>query len=234
MPLTNGSGSGCGSGSCHFRHWPSQDGNKKLIFKKVFLLITFSRYMYIIFKDKKSKVIEGSRSGSVSIPLTDGSRSRRPKNMWIRWIRIRNTAPQGFIQGWNLTNGKKVCAVERNGGKGNLGRKLFLEWDGFRMVLGGRMFTKFSSNATSNRLLNKCCRIRIILPDPDRHSGHANPDRYQFHPSICVFCFFMKISIYCPKYLKSWHICHWWEKKIGSYILKLGQVNNWQILSVPT
>ncbi len=38
-------------------------------------------------------VIEGSRSGSVSgsIPLTDrsGSGSRRPKNMWIRWIRIR-------------------------------------------------------------------------------------------------------------------------------------------------
>jgi hypothetical protein len=61
--------------------------------------------MYIIFKDKKSKkshkavgikvfltffclVIEGSGSGS--IPLTDGSGSRRPKNMWIR-IRIRNT-----------------------------------------------------------------------------------------------------------------------------------------------
>jgi hypothetical protein len=55
MPLTNGSGSGCGSGSCYFRHWPSQDANKKLIFKKVFLLITFWRYMYIIFKDKKSK-----------------------------------------------------------------------------------------------------------------------------------------------------------------------------------
>jgi hypothetical protein len=32
-------------------------------------------------------MIEGSGSGS--IPLTNGSRSRRPKNMWIRWIRIR-------------------------------------------------------------------------------------------------------------------------------------------------
>jgi hypothetical protein len=31
-------------------------------------------------------------SGSGSIPLTSGSGSRRPKNMWIRWIRIRNTA----------------------------------------------------------------------------------------------------------------------------------------------
>jgi hypothetical protein len=39
-------------------------------------------------------VIEGSKSGSGSTPLTNGSGSgsgsRRPKNMWIR-IRIRNT-----------------------------------------------------------------------------------------------------------------------------------------------
>ncbi len=33
---------------------------------------------------------EGSRSGSGSIPLTNGSGSRRPRNLWIR-IRIRNT-----------------------------------------------------------------------------------------------------------------------------------------------
>ncbi len=32
------------------------------------------------------------RSGSGSIPLTSGSGSGRPKNMWLRWIRIRNTA----------------------------------------------------------------------------------------------------------------------------------------------
>jgi hypothetical protein len=39
-------------------------------------------------------MIEGSGSGST--PLTSGSGSGRPKNMWIRWIRIRirNT-------GWN-------------------------------------------------------------------------------------------------------------------------------------
>jgi hypothetical protein len=30
--------------------------------------------------------------GSGSIPLTNGSGSGRPINMWIRWIRIRNTA----------------------------------------------------------------------------------------------------------------------------------------------
>jgi hypothetical protein len=32
-----------------------QDANKKLIKKKVVLLITFRRYIYIIFTDKKSK-----------------------------------------------------------------------------------------------------------------------------------------------------------------------------------
>jgi hypothetical protein len=33
------------------------------------------------------------RSGAGSIPMTNGSGSRRPKNTWIRiWIRIRNTA----------------------------------------------------------------------------------------------------------------------------------------------
>jgi hypothetical protein len=38
-------------------------------------------------------MIEGSGSGaeSESIPLTKGSGSGRPKNMCIRWIRIRNT-----------------------------------------------------------------------------------------------------------------------------------------------
>ncbi len=99
-----------GSGSCGFHHWPSRrkQKNKKKT-KRVFLHTTFWRYIYIIFKDKKSKrshktrwkkgfsyyfclMIKGSGvgSGSRSIPLTDGSgsRSRRPKNMWLR---IRNT-----------------------------------------------------------------------------------------------------------------------------------------------
>ena len=41
MPRTNG------FGSCYFRHWPSRDANKKQIFKKVFLVITFWRYRYM-------------------------------------------------------------------------------------------------------------------------------------------------------------------------------------------
>jgi hypothetical protein len=41
--------------------------------------------------------IEGSGSGSGSMPLTNGSGSGRPKNMWIRWIRIRNTASNFYL-----------------------------------------------------------------------------------------------------------------------------------------
>ena len=40
--------------------------------------------------ERKIKMKKGT-FGSISIPLTNGSRSgsRRPKNMWIRWIQIR-------------------------------------------------------------------------------------------------------------------------------------------------
>ncbi len=75
---------------------------KKLI-KFFFLDITFWRYIYIIFQRKKAKKkSQNSRNqgfstyfclmieGSGSIPLTNGSGSRMPKNMWIR-IRICNT-----------------------------------------------------------------------------------------------------------------------------------------------
>ncbi len=93
MPLSlMDPGSGCGSGSYYSRHWPNY-------FPKVFLLITFWRYIMIIFqrwkvqeKSQNSKnqgfsyyfclMIEGSGSGST--PLTNGSGSGRPKNMWIR------------------------------------------------------------------------------------------------------------------------------------------------------
>ncbi len=78
-----------------------QDANKKPTF--YFIFFTF------FFKDKESQnsrnqglsyyfcmMIEGSRSGSGSIPLTNGSGSgsRRPKNLWIR---IRNTAQFPFL-----------------------------------------------------------------------------------------------------------------------------------------
>jgi hypothetical protein len=43
--------------------------------------------------------------GSGSIPLTNGSGSgsRRPKNMWIRWIRIRNTGKKARWKGSGRT-----------------------------------------------------------------------------------------------------------------------------------
>ncbi len=111
MPLTNGSG--CGSGSCYFSSLTLRFQQKNNFFKKFFCLLLFWRYIYQRYKVwKKSQsssnqgfsyyfclVIEGSGSGSRagSIPLTNGSGSRRPKNMWIQWIgiririRIRNT-----------------------------------------------------------------------------------------------------------------------------------------------
>ncbi len=48
MPLINGSGSG--SGSYSFRHWSSRRRQKTNLKKKVFLFITFSMHIYIIFQ----------------------------------------------------------------------------------------------------------------------------------------------------------------------------------------
>ncbi len=78
VPLTHG------SGSCYIRHWPLRRQ------QKLFLLITFWRF----FKDKTSYLIKNSQNsknqgfsyyfclmieGSGSVPLTNGSGSRRPK-----------------------------------------------------------------------------------------------------------------------------------------------------------
>ncbi len=115
------SGPGSGSGSADPCLWlmdpdPAifvvdlQDANKKLILKNSFFAYyrTFWRYVYIIFKDKKSK--RSHKAVGIKVFLTifawwwkdpdpdpdphlvtngSGSGSRRPKNMWIRWIRIR-------------------------------------------------------------------------------------------------------------------------------------------------
>jgi hypothetical protein len=109
MPLTNG----------------SEDDNKKLNFYFTFSAYYFSKvHLHLFSKIKSQKesqnsrnqsfsnyfcmMIEGSRSGSGSgsIPLTNGSGSgsRRPKNTWIRWIRIRNTV---IFQGLSIYLNKK-------------------------------------------------------------------------------------------------------------------------------
>ncbi len=102
-------GSGSKSGSSDQCLWPVdldpavlvlglQDSYKKLFF---FLFITFWRYIYIIFlrykviKKSENRRNQGSSyyfclmiEGFGSVPLTNGSGSRRPKNIWIR---IHNT-----------------------------------------------------------------------------------------------------------------------------------------------
>ncbi len=101
-----------GSGSISQRHGsadPDPDPHQNVMYPEH----CFSwRYFYIIFPREKVKkklqnsinqgfpyyfclMIEGSGYGTGSIPLTNGSGSRRPKNTWIR-IRIRNTAFQQF------------------------------------------------------------------------------------------------------------------------------------------
>jgi hypothetical protein len=80
---------------------------QKLIFFKSFpayYLVLFEGTFTSFFKEKKGqKKSQNSRNqgfsyyfclmieSSGSIPLTSGSGSGRPKNMWIQWIRIRNT-----------------------------------------------------------------------------------------------------------------------------------------------
>ncbi len=103
MPLTNGSGSGCGYGSCYFCHWPSRFQQKT----KFFYLLLFEGTFTSFFRDKKSK-LQNSRNqgfsyyfglmidGSGTIPLISGyrSESRVPNSIRIRIrIRIRNTGP---------------------------------------------------------------------------------------------------------------------------------------------
>ncbi len=97
---------------------PDLDPQKIILLKKIFCLILFEGTFTSFFKDKKSKVSHNSRyqgfsyyfymmiegygsraeSGSGSIPLTNGSESGRPKNMWIRIrILIRNTALDDIV-----------------------------------------------------------------------------------------------------------------------------------------
>jgi hypothetical protein len=78
--------------------------SKKVIFNTFFSAYYFLKvHLHHFSKIKSQKESHNSRNqafsnyfcmmikGSGSIPLTSGSGSWRPKNMWIRWIRIRNT-----------------------------------------------------------------------------------------------------------------------------------------------
>jgi hypothetical protein len=99
-PLTNESR--CGSGSSYFPPIfvsELQDVNKQLfcflLFEGVVHLHHFSKISHkqvtkqlesmflLLFLLDDRRMIEGSESGAGSIPMTNGSRSGRPKNMWI-------------------------------------------------------------------------------------------------------------------------------------------------------
>ncbi len=99
-----------GSGSCYFHHWPLRCQPKTNFFKNFLCLLLFEGTFTVLHNFSKIKspkesqnsrnpgfsyyfcmMIEGSGSGS--IPLINGSGSRRTKNILIRIrIRIRNTA----------------------------------------------------------------------------------------------------------------------------------------------
>ncbi len=100
MPKNNGTGSGfgCGSGSFYFRHWSSRDHQKTNFF------ITFSAYYFLkvhlhhFSKMKSPKKSQNSRNQGFSYYfclMIEGSGG--PKNMWSRWIRIRNTGFRNFL-----------------------------------------------------------------------------------------------------------------------------------------
>ncbi len=98
-----------------------QDANKKLIFVKELLLITFWRYIYIIFQ-RSQKELQNSRNQGVSYYFcvmmeASGSGSRRHKNMWIR-IRIRNTESETYLHvTWRLVSGPPCRRVEDTSGQ---------------------------------------------------------------------------------------------------------------------
>ncbi len=76
---------------------------KNKFFNTIFSAYYFLLHLHHFSKIKSQKESLNSRNqgfsyffcmmieGSGSIPLTSGSGSGRPKNTWIRWIRIRNT-----------------------------------------------------------------------------------------------------------------------------------------------
>ncbi len=84
-----------------------QDASKKLIFNAIFSAYYFLKlHLHNFSKIKSQKESQYSRNQVFSHYFSmmiqgSGSGSRRPKNMWIRWIRIRigirNTGFKGMF-----------------------------------------------------------------------------------------------------------------------------------------
>ncbi len=91
MPLTYGSGSRFGFGSCCFHHWPSwrqQNLTKKKVFGRLLVKVHLHHFSKISQKEVKKNSINQGFS-YYFCGMIEGSGSRKSKNMWIRRIRIR-------------------------------------------------------------------------------------------------------------------------------------------------
>jgi hypothetical protein len=102
----------------------------------------------------------GSRAGSGSIPLTSGSGSRsgRPKNTWIRWIRIR-IRKTDFL------------SLFRMGGNPQLLR--------FRVRAGGRAADPLPGAQPPRRGHSEILPVRGPTPPPRHRSQHCHSDHRQ-------------------------------------------------------
>ncbi len=196
-----------GSGSCYFRHWTSRCQQKTNFFTHFFCFLLLKLHLHHFSKIKSQKesqnsknqgfsyyfcmILEGSGSGSRegsgsgSIPLTSGSGSRRPKNMWIRWIRIRNTATnKDKIQYFDTFS----CPYHK------IARIITIttaEMTKQQLYFNNK--TRWADGSKKPyRYFQQCCglgsgtfwpgRIRKILPDPDS--------------TFIIFAYFSKICVF--------------------------------------
>jgi hypothetical protein len=101
VPLTNDSG--CGSGSCSHRQKPSRCKQKVSFFSLTFYAYSFLKvHLQHSSKIKKSPGSHNTVEIQIFLRflLVDGRirmRARRPKNIWILKIRIRNTGTRNDL-----------------------------------------------------------------------------------------------------------------------------------------
>ncbi len=180
---------GSGSGSADPCLWPMdpdpdpaifvidlQDASKKLIFNTIFSAYYFLKvHLHHFSKIKSQKESQNSRNqgfsnyfcmmieGSGSIPLTSGSGSgsRRPKNMWIRWIRIRirirNTAQK--TSDWGI-----LCLCARMSRAARPGAPPPPQWAGPGSGPVPHVFSAGLPRAWSNRRSHERRNLKTPIP----------------------------------------------------------------------
>ncbi len=137
-------------------------------------------------------MIEGSGSGAGSIPLTNRSGSRRPTNMWIRWIRIRirirNTGRKANKKGQTVTkrgqrqktnkNRRKNDRTSMNGTKWLWKMKRII----FAELLWRIFFTRKKATRSAKRSLGwgsneNGWRLRLPAGQPSQTFRHHKPSQ---------------------------------------------------------